>query len=143
MKIEISDNKLKIPAKALMTRFFFYLNLELSRSFEYEAPRNEIQWIEYVNLNQTDKTLILDYKKLHSGHMKVANILARKDFLTIQGFQFIEMLASVARMHWIGDQDVAGSSPTGLATFFRRDWSWLNFYGHSILSATSTHANKH
>ena len=39
-----------------------------------------------------------------------------------------------------GDQEVAGSTPTGLATFFHGDWSWNIFYSHSHPSADSRRA---
>ena len=33
-----------------------------------------------------------------------------------------------------GDQEVAGSTPTGSATFFSVEiWSWNIFYGHSLI----------
>ena len=38
-----------------------------------------------------------------------------------------------------GDQEVAGST-TAEATFFRGDWSWNIFYGHSLPSADSRRA---
>ena len=37
-----------------------------------------------------------------------------------------------------GDQEVAGSIPTGPATFFCRDQSCNIFYGHSLPSAYSS-----
>ena len=42
-----------------------------------------------------------------------------------------------------GDQEVAGSTPAevgNIATFFRGDWSWNIFYGHSLPSADSRRA---
>ena len=44
------------------------------------------------------------------------------------------MLASVAQLDVrpTGDQEVAGSTLAGLAAFFRGDWSWYIFYGHSL-----------
>ena len=33
-----------------------------------------------------------------------------------------------------GDQKVGASTPSGSATFFRGDWSWNIFYGHSLPS---------
>ena len=36
-----------------------------------------------------------------------------------------------------GDQEVAGSSLIGSATFFHRDWSWNILYGYSLPSADS------
>ena len=52
------------------------------------------------------------------------------------------MLASVAQLdvRLNGDNEVAGSSPTGSATFFSGDWSWNNFYGYSLPSADSRRA---
>ena len=35
------------------------------------------------------------------------------------------------------DQEIAGSTPAGSATFFRVNWSWNIFYGHSLPSADS------
>ena len=40
----------------------------------------------------------------------------------------------------IGDQESAGLTPAGSATFFRGDWSWNIFYGHSLPSADSRRA---
>ena len=34
-----------------------------------------------------------------------------------------------------GDQEVVGSIPAGLATFFHGGWSWNTFYGHSVPTA--------
>ena len=50
--------------------------------------------------------------------------------------------ASVAQLdaHPTGDQEVAGSTPARLATFFRWDWSGNIFYGHSLPSADSRRA---
>ena len=94
IKTEILDDKIKIPAKTPKLEKQEPLNvdidLELSRSFEHDAPRNEFPWIESLYLDQTDKTLLLNYKKLHSGHMEAANLLARKDFPKIQGFTYIK-----------------------------------------------------
>ena len=47
------------------------------------------------------------------------------------------MPASVAHLDRrpTGDQEVAGSTPARLATFFYGDWSWHIFYGHSLPSA--------
>ena len=39
-----------------------------------------------------------------------------------------------------GDQEVAGQPPPRSATFFRGDWSWNIFYGHSLPSADSRRA---
>ena len=39
-----------------------------------------------------------------------------------------------------GDQEVADLTPPRSATFFRRDWSWNIFYGHSLPSADSRRA---
>ena len=39
-----------------------------------------------------------------------------------------------------GDQEVAGSTPPRSTTFFRGDWSWNIFYGHSLPSADSRRA---
>ena len=39
-----------------------------------------------------------------------------------------------------GDQEVAGSTSPRSATFFRGDWSWNIFYGHSFPSADSRRA---
>ena len=33
------------------------------------------------------------------------------------------------------DEEVAGSTPAGSATFFHGDWSWNTFYGYSLPSA--------
>ena len=38
------------------------------------------------------------------------------------------------------DQEAAGSTPAGSAIFFRGDWSWNIFYGHSRPSADSRRA---
>ena len=47
--------------------------------------------------------------------------------------------ATVAQLdaHLTGDQEVAGKTPAGSATFFRGDLSWDIFYGHSLPSADS------
>ena len=45
-------------------------------------------------------------------------------------------------LHPTGDQEVAGSTPAGLATFFRWDWSWNIFYGHSLPSTDSRTADQ-
>ena len=52
------------------------------------------------------------------------------------------MPASVAHLDArpTGDQEVAGSTPAKLATFFRGAWSWNIFYGHSLPSADSRRA---
>ena len=52
------------------------------------------------------------------------------------------MLASVAQLdaRLTGDQEVAGWTPTRLAAFFRGDWSWNIFYGHSLPSTDSRRA---
>ena len=54
---------------------------------------------------------------------------------------------TVSRPRWLswmrrptGDQEVAGSTPSRSATFFRGDWSWNIFYGHSLPSADSRRA---
>ena len=39
-----------------------------------------------------------------------------------------------------GDQEVAGSTPIGSATFFCGDWPWNIFYGHSLPCADSRRA---
>ena len=39
-----------------------------------------------------------------------------------------------------GDQEVAGSNPAGLATFFRRDLIMKYFYAYSLPSADSRRA---
>ena len=39
-----------------------------------------------------------------------------------------------------GDQEVAGSTPAGSATFFRGDWIKEYFHGHSLPSADSRRA---
>ena len=39
-----------------------------------------------------------------------------------------------------GDQEVAGSTSPRSETFFRGDWSWNIFYGHSLPSADSRRA---
>ena len=39
-----------------------------------------------------------------------------------------------------GDQEVAGSTPAGSATFFHGDWSWNILYCHSLPSADSRRA---
>ena len=39
-----------------------------------------------------------------------------------------------------GDQEAAGSTLAGSATFFHEDWSWDIFYGHSLPSADSRRA---
>ena len=39
-----------------------------------------------------------------------------------------------------GDQEVAGLTPAGSATFFRGDLSWNIFYGHSLPSADTRRA---
>ena len=53
----------------------------------------------------------------------------------------------VGRPRWLswmrrptGDQEVAGSTPAEVATFFRGDWLWNIFYGHSLPSADSRRA---
>ena len=51
--------------------------------------------------------------------------------------------ASVSQLdaHPAGYQEVVGSAPAGPATFFRGDWSWNIFYGHSLPSADSRRAD--
>ena len=50
--------------------------------------------------------------------------------------------ASVAQLevHPTSDQEIAGSTPAGLATFFCEDWSWNIFYDHFLPSAESRRA---
>ena len=50
--------------------------------------------------------------------------------------------ASVAQLdaHPTGNKEVAGLTPAESATFFRGDWSWNIFYGHSFPSADSWRA---
>ena len=50
--------------------------------------------------------------------------------------------ASVAQLDAppTGDQEVAGLTLQGRATFFRGDWSWNTFYGHSLLFVDSRRA---
>ena len=96
-KIFVSENvsnRFEFPTKT--SRFQneeainFSLEMELSHSFENEVPVNEFPWIDSLLLNHTDKTLILNYKKLHSGHMEAASIIIKKEFPQIQGFQLTE-----------------------------------------------------
>ena len=49
------------------------------------------------------------------------------------------LLASVAQLDArpTGDQEVAGSTPAGLAYSFMEIWSWNIFYSHSLPSADS------
>ena len=57
-------------------------------------------------------------------------------------YSFIELPALVAQLdtHLTSDQEVASSTPTGLATFFPGDWSWNIFFGHSLPFADSRRA---
>ena len=52
------------------------------------------------------------------------------------------MLAPVAQLDArpTENQELAGSTPAGLATFFCGDGSWNAFYGHSLPSADSRRA---
>ena len=63
-------------------------------------------------------------------------------FIQSQNINSVERPASVAQLDArpTGDQEVAGPTPTGSATFFRGDWSWNIFYGHSLPSADSRRA---
>ena len=51
----------------------------------------------------------------------------------------LEGLASVTQLDVClpGDQEIGGSTPDGLETFYHGDISLNNFYGHSLPSADS------
>ena len=66
------------------------INLELSRSFDDEKSESEAQWIKDLLLSLTDKTLLLNNKKLNSNHMEAVNAIARKQFPDINGLQLTE-----------------------------------------------------
>ena len=89
---EIIEIPPKIPKVSKEEIVGVDLDLELSRSYDQDTPKYECPWIESLLLNQNDKTLLLNYKKLHSGHMEAANIIARKEYPKIKGFQLTERI---------------------------------------------------
>ena len=60
----------------------------------------------------------------------------------LSSITLLDKPASVAQLDArpTGDQEVTGSTPARLVTFFRRDWSWNIFYGLSLPSADSGRA---
>ena len=53
---------------------------------------------------------------------------------------YILVPASVAQLDAPSDWRLGGQPPPRSATFFRGDWSWNIFYGHSFPSADSRRA---
>ncbi|MCG8048891.1 MAG: Ulp1 family isopeptidase [Candidatus Thiodiazotropha taylori] len=66
------------------------LEMELSRSFGQDECTNKSVWVESLNLYSTEKEQLLNNKKLTSDHMEAINVLARRQFPNIQGFQLTE-----------------------------------------------------
>ena len=85
-------------------------------------------WVLLVALNAT------------SAFITFVNVKSSEEYVVWQNF--MPMRASVAQLDArpSGDQEVAGSSPTEVGNFFRGDWSWNIFYGHSLPSADSRRA---
>ena len=80
-----------------------------------------LAYIKYQSLNDTSTNDIVSFEQL--------------DLNLNKGNSRPRWLSWMRRP--TGDQEVAGSTPARSATFFRGDWSWNIFYGHSLPSADS------